>query len=146
MPAAHGQAGFSLIEMLVVLVIIGLLVGLVGPRLLGNVDRGKVTTAEAQVRMLKGALETMRLDLGRFPARDEGLDVLVRPPSDTAVASRWMGPYLDGAVPLDPWGRAYEYPGPDASNQSVYLYSLGADGRPGGIGVNADVGAVPPGS
>jgi len=139
---AAAQRGFSLMEMLVVLVIIGLLAGLVGPRLLSNVDRGKSTTADAQAKMLKGALETLRLDIGRFPTEEEGLDLLIAAPRDPQLAARWMGPYLDGtAVPADPWGRPYGYR--PNGNQSVFVYSLGADGRPGGTGADADVGYVP---
>ncbi|MDX2221966.1 MAG: type II secretion system major pseudopilin GspG [Rhodospirillaceae bacterium] len=139
--ARRGTSGFTLLEMLVVLVIIGLIAGLVGPQLLGRVDTSKVTTADTQVRMLKGALDTMRLDIGRFPSKEEGLDLLMSAPKDDTLARRWRGPYLTEAIPLDPWGNPYQY-GPDTS-VSVILYSYGADGRPGGEGVDADVGFTP---
>ena len=138
---AAARRGFTLLEMLVVLVIIGLIAGLVGPQLLGRVDTSKVTTADTQVRMLKGALDTMRLDIGRFPTKEEGLQMLMTPPRDEKLARRWRGPYLADSVPLDPWGNPYQY-GPDSS-VSVILYSYGADGAPGGDGVDADVGFVP---
>jgi len=133
--------GFTLLEMLVVLVIIGLIAGLVGPQLLGRVDTSRVTTADTQVRMLKSALETLRLDVGRFPTREEGLSILMTAPSDERIARRWRGPYLSENVPLDPWGSPYQY-SPDTTT-SVFLYSLGADGKPGGEGTDADVGFVP---
>jgi len=135
------EAGFTLLEMLVVLVIIGLLAGLVGPQLLGRVDTSKVSAAQTQARMLKTSLETMRLDVGRFPTKEEGLALLNTPPKDERLARRWHGPYLSEDVPMDPWGNAYIYaPEGDAS---VVIYSLGADGEPGGEGTNADVGILP---
>lgn len=137
----HHQAGFTLLEMLVVLVIIGLLLGLVGMRLLSNVDRGKVTAATAQARVLKTALDTLHLDIGRFPSKAEGLSLLVTAPKDGAAARRWMGPYLEGGVPNDPWDRPYLYE-PDESGRQVRVLSLGADGKPGGSGADADI-AVP---
>ena len=139
-PKPH-SGGFTLMEMLVVLVIIGLIAGLVGPQLLGRVDTSKVTAAETQVKMLKGALDTMRLDVGRYPTKEEGLDLLLVAPQDERLQRRWRGPYLDGAVPLDPWSNPYQY-SPDGS-RSLILYSLGADGKTGGEGVDADVGYTP---
>lgn len=141
----RGGRGFTLLEMLVVLVIIGLLAGLVGPQLLGRVDAAKVTTAKTQVRMLKGALQTLRLDTGRYPTREQGIKLLVEPPKDANLAVKWHGPYLDGEVPLDPWGNDYVYqPGPRSSS-AIVLYSLGADGQPGGEEFDQDVGILPAG-
>ena len=137
--------GFTLIEMLVVLVIIGLLAGLVGPKLFGKVDSSKVQTAQTQVKMLKGALESMRLDIGRFPTTEDGLALLNTQPKDDQTRSRWRGPYLDDDVPLDPWGTPYQYSVPGSNNQPFALYSLGADGKRGGEGADADVGYLPPG-
>lgn len=137
------QAGFTLLEMIVVLVIIGLLMGLVGPRLFHQADRAKVQTAQTQVKMLRGALETMRLDIGRFPTDQEGLQLLVQKPTDPAIAPLWHGPYLDGAVPLDPWGHPYIYSAQPSKDQAFTLYSYGADGKPGGTGENADIGYLP---
>ena len=128
--------------MLVVLVIIGLIAGLVGPQLMGRVETSKVTTAQTQVRMLKSALDTMRLDIGRYPTKDEGLDLLSTAPKDPRAAARWQGPYLTEGLPLDPWGTAYQY-APDGNN--VILYSFGADGKAGGEGIDADVGFLPKG-
>jgi general secretion pathway protein G len=133
-------AGFTLLEMLVVLVIIGLLAGLVGPQLMSRVDTSKVTAADTQVRMLKSALDTMRLDIGRYPTKDEGLAMLVEQPKDERASRKWQGPYLSEALPNDPWGNPYQYM---PAGNTVYLYSYGADGQPGGDGINADVGFLP---
>ena len=133
--------GFTLIEMLVVMVIIGLLAGLVGPKLFGHVDRSKIQTAETQVKMFKGALEAMRLDINRFPTMEEGLQLLVSPPTDSKILPRWKGPYLDDAnVPVDPWGNPYQYSVPGPSGQPFALYSLGPDGKRG----EGNVGILPP--
>ena len=138
------QYGFTLLEMLVVLVIIGLLAGLVGPRLFTKVDSSKVKTAQTQIKMIKGALETLRLDIARFPTAQEGLDSLYRKPKEKAISKLWQGPYLDEQVPLDPWGNAYLYSLPGRDGQPMALYSLGADGKPGGEGFNADIGHLQP--
>lgn len=132
--------GFSLIELLVVLVIMGMLAGLVGPRLFGNVDKAKVKTANTQIKMLKGSLQTYRLDVGAYPTTDQGLSALTSKP---ATAQFWQGPYLDDALPLDPWGKAYQYEKNTSAEQGFYLYSLGADGKRGGDEFNADVGYTP---
>ena len=137
------QGGFNLIELMVVLVILGLLAGLVGPRLLGRVDTSKVATADTQVKMLRGALMTYRLDVGRFPSTGEGLAALMQAPAQ--VADYWRGPYLDDEVPLDPWQTQYRYEAPASNLQGFALYSLGADSAPGGEGVNEDIGYLPGG-
>lgn len=133
--------GFTLLEMLVVLVIIGLLAGLVGPQLLGRVDTSKVTAADTQIRMLKASIETMRLDIGRFPTAEEGLEMLMVPPQDERIARRWRGPYLSEDVPLDPWGAPYNYR--PLTGTTMALFSYGADGQLGGEGIDADVGFLP---
>ena len=138
------QRGFTLIEMLVVLVIIGLLASLVGPKLFNKVDTSKVQTAQVQVKMLKGALGTLRLDIDRFPTTAEGLALLTTPPQDERVRAQWRGPYLDGELPKDPWGNPYQYSVPGSAGQPFALYSLGADGKRGGEGLDADVGLLPP--
>ncbi|KAF1686621.1 type II secretion system protein GspG [Pseudoxanthomonas broegbernensis] len=135
--------GFTLLEMIVVLVIIGLIMGLVGPRLFRQADKAKVQTAETQVRMLRGALETMRLDLGRFPTQEEGLQLLTSRPADQAVGQRWQGPYLEDGVPQDPWGNPYQYSPRPSGHHAITLYSFGADGQAGGEGNDADIGQLP---
>jgi len=136
--------GFTLIEILVVLVIIGLIAGLVGPRLFGKVDASKVKTAETQTKMFKGALQTYRLDIGDFPNNQQGLDILYHAPTEERLKSKWHGPYLDEAVPMDPWGNPYQYSRPGRDGQPFALYSFGADGQPGGTDYNADIGYLPP--
>lgn len=143
MLAPRKSAGFSLLEMLVVLVIIGLIASLVGPRLFSRVDTSKVQVADTQVRMLRGAVETYRLEVGRLPAADEGLAVLYTPPADERLKARWRGPYLDEQVPLDPWDNPYVYSIPGANGMPFALYSLGADGVRGGEGNDADIGFLP---
>ena len=122
--------GFSLIELMVVLVILGLLTGLVGPRLFGRVDASKVQTAETQIKMLRGALQTYRLDIGTYPSTGEGLEALMSPPVE--VADYWNGPYLEDELPLDPWREPYKYEHPAETLQGFALYSLGADSESGG--------------
>ena len=136
--------GFTLIEMLVVLVIVGLLAGLVGPKLFSKVDSSKVQTAQTQVKMLKGTLETLRLDIGRFPTESEGLALLNTAPTDEKLHARWRGPYLDESLPPDPWGNPYQYSLPGTNNQPFALYSMGADGKRGGDEFDTDIGYLPP--
>ncbi len=138
------SSGFTLLEMLVVLVIIGLLAGLVGPRLFSKVDQSKVTTAQTQVKILRGAVENLRMDMGRYPTAEEGLALLNKAPNDPVLAARWRGPYLDDAVPLDPWGNPYQYSLPGANGHGFALYSLGADNKRGGEGDGRDLGVLPP--
>ncbi len=138
------ERGFTLLEMLVVLVIIGLLAGLVAPRLFSRLDASKVQATEAQVKMLRSAVMTLQLDLGRIPTAQEGLALLSTPPADAREAALWRGPYLDDKLPADPWGNAYQYSVPGADSQPFALYSLGADGRAGGSGDAADIGFLPP--
>lgn len=142
---SNGQ-GFTLLEMLVVLVIIAMLAGLVGPRLFSKVDQSKVQTAQVQVKMLRGAVETLRLDIGRLPTEAEGLSVLAKAPGDASTAARWRGPYLDDALPTDPWGAPYQYATQGADGQPFALYSLGSDGKRGGEGDAKDIGFLPAGN
>lgn len=137
------QKGFTLLEMIVVLVIIGLIAGLVGPSLFKQADRAKVQTAGTQVKMIRGALHTLRLDIGRLPTTQEGLTLLISPPSDERVAQFWEGPYIDGGVPLDPWNREYNYSLTPSQFEPFTLYSFGADGQQGGEGDNEDIGYLP---
>ena len=126
---------------MVALVIIGLLAGIVGPRVLGYLERGQVQTVEAQVKMLSNALLTYRLDIGRFPTTQQGLQALVTAPQESATF--WNGPYLDADVPLDPWNTPYRYEFPADTTQGFALYSLGADSALGGEDSNAEIGIVP---
>ncbi len=137
------QHGFTLLEMLVVLVIIGLLAGLVGPRIFGNVDKAKIQTADIQIKQLKGTLQALRLDIGRLPTNEEGLSVLQTPPNDEVGKKLWKGPYLEESMPLDPWNNPYQYSTSGANGQAFALYSLGADGQLGGSDNNADIGYLP---
>ncbi len=131
--------GFTLIEVLVVLVIMGLIGGLVGPRIFGNVDKANVKTAEVQIKMLKGAIQVFRLDTGRIPTTEEGLAVLMQ----NKNVKRWDGPYLEDGVPYDPWNNAYFYASEPSEMQPFVLYSTGSDGKLGGEGTAADIGYPP---
>ena len=142
--ARRAIQGFTLLEMIVVLVIIGLIMGLVGPRLFSQADKAKVQTAETQVKMLKGTLETMRLDIGRYPTQEEGLNLLVQQPTDSKLSQRWKGPYLEDGLPEDPWGNPYQYsPQASSNTHAITLYSFGADGKDGGTGYDTDLGMTP---
>lgn len=131
--------GFTLLEMLVVMVIIGLLAGLVGPRLFGKVDTAKVQTAQTQIKMLKSAMGIMQLDVGGMPPPELGLKWLAEPPQNEPQRSQWKGPYVDGKLPLDPWGNPYSLKIPGVGNQPFSIMSLGADGKEGGEGLAGDV-------
>ena len=132
----RAEAGFTLVEMLVVIAIIGLIMGLVGPRVLGFLGESKVKTARIQIESFGSALDLFYLDVGRYPSASEGLTALVERPANAPV---WNGPYLKNAsVPADPWGHVYVYrvPGERGPYQIV---SLGSDGQEGGTGIAADI-------
>ena len=131
------RAGYSLMEVLIAVAIIAVLATLVGPQLLGQLDRSKVTAAQTQIRMIETSLDTMRIDIGRYPTQDEGL-ALLQTPTD-AVSGMWAGPYLDGGLPDDPWGRPYQYRVGSGSDRGQ-VFSYGADGQEGGSGNDADIG------
>ena len=131
----HRSAGFTLIELMIVLFILGLLAALVAPRLMGRVGKAKQKTAQAQIQMLATALDLFHLDVGRYPTEEEGLRSLYAKPESLPA---WSGPYLDKAVPKDPWARDYVYKCP-GEHGPYDLYSMGADGQPGGEGENADI-------
>ncbi|MBX9718634.1 MAG: type II secretion system major pseudopilin GspG [Microbacteriaceae bacterium] len=130
-----GCRGFTLLELLVVVVIIGLLASYVGPRYFSQLGKSEITTAKAQMQAFSRALDQYRLDLGRYPTTEQGLNALLIRPGDEA---RWNGPYLQSAVPLDPWGKAYVYRQPGEKND-YDIVSYGKDGAPGGTGENADL-------
>ena len=127
--------GFTLVELLVVMVIIGLLAALVVPGYVREGDKARVKATRAQIELLSTALDSFRLDVGRYPTTEEGLDALQRKPSS---ADRWDGPYLRKEVPLDPWNKAYVYKSP-GDHGAFDLLSFGADGAPGGDSYNRDV-------
>ncbi len=131
--------GFTLLEMLIVMVIIGLLAGLVGPRLFGKVDTSKVQTAKTQIKMLKSAVGILQLDIGQVPTQAQGLKLLTDAPSEEPQRTAWKGPYIDGKLPMDPWGNPFVYKVPGEAGQPFSITSLGADGREGGEGLNADI-------
>ncbi|MDR3415420.1 MAG: type II secretion system major pseudopilin GspG [Nevskia sp.] len=136
--------GFTLLELLIVLVIIGMLAALVGPQLLGRLDSSKVTTAEVQVRNLRTALDTLRLDINRYPTTEEGLSLLVTPPTDAELKAHWHGPYLEDALPNDPWGHPYIYAFSGTGTPPFALYSYGPEGKPGTDGPNTtSIGVLP---
>ena len=132
---ARDRAGFTLLELLVVMVIIGLLASYVGPRYFGQIGKSETKTAQAQIDAFGKALDQYRLDTGRYPSTELGLSALfVRPTNEP----KWAGPYLTKAVPLDPWGRPYQYRSP-GEHGDYDLFSYGKDGQPGGAGDAADV-------
>ena len=124
------QRGFTLLELLVVVLIIGLLTGIVGPRLMGQIGRSEVTAARAQIDALDKAVQAYRLDMGQFPTTDQGLRG-----SDT----RWRGPYLKNSVPNDPWGMPYQYRAPGSNGRDYDIVSSGRDKSAGGSGDDADL-------
>lgn len=131
-----GEAGFTLIEMLVVITIIGLIMALVGPRVLNYLSDSKVKAAKIQIESFKSALDLFYLDTGHYPSTSDGLAALVH---TTSNATAWNGPYLKGgAVPADPWGHPYTYRSP-GEHGTYDIVSLGSDGQQGGTGDAADI-------
>ena len=134
--AAEVESGFTLLELLVVMVIIGLLAGYVGPKYFAQVGKSEIKAARAQLVALDKALDQYRLDTGHYPTSDQGLAALnAAPPNEP----KWDGPYLKKAVPLDPWGNPYLYKIPGEHGGEFDLYSYGKDGQPGGEGEAADI-------
>ena len=128
--------GFTLLELLVVIVIIGLLAAYVGPKYFAQLGKSEVTIAKAQMEAFEKSLDTYRLDVGRYPSTEEGMAALMAAPA--TAGAKWNGPYLKKGVPLDPWGHPYQYRSPGTKGDYEIL-STGKDGQPGGTGENADI-------
>ena len=128
-------AGFTLLELLVVMVIIGLLVGYVGPKYFAQVGKSEIKAAKAQINAFEKSLDQYRLDTGHYPTTEQGLNAIVEKPANEP---KWQGPYLSKAVPSDPWGNPYQYLLPGQHGE-YDLWSFGKDGQPGGSGEAADV-------
>lgn len=134
--AAHARGqGFTLLELLVVVVIIGLLAGFVAPRYFSQVGKSEIAVARAQIDALEKAVQQYRLDTGRFPTTEQGLEALVKRPPDEP---KWNGPYLGKAIPLDPWGQPYVYKHP-SPHGDYEIVSYGKDRQAGGANENADI-------
>jgi general secretion pathway protein G len=134
--AGRAAGGFTLLELLVVIVIIGLLAAYVGPKYFAQLGKSEVTIARAQIAAFEKSLDTFRLDVGRYPTTEEGLNSLVTAPA--SAGAKWNGPYLKKGVPSDPWGHPYQYKAP-GSKSEFEIISLGRDGQPGGSGEDADI-------
>ena len=136
---AKGEAGLTLIELMVVVVILSILAVVIVPRVIDRPDQARVARAQADINALSAALDLYRLDNGRYPTTDQGLQALVQRPSSPPEPRNWAeGGYID-RLPDDPWGRPYQYLAPGVHG-AYDLFSLGADGRPGGTGVDAVIG------
>lgn len=135
------SGGFTLIEIMVVIVILGILAGLVLPRFMGRTEEAKKVKAKLQIENLEAALKLYKLDNGAYPTTEQGLEALVQKPATGAVPANWReGGYLEkGKIPLDPWNRPYVYVSPGVKNKDFDLKSLGGDGEEGGEGESADI-------
>jgi general secretion pathway protein G len=136
---ARNARGFTLIEIMVVVIIIGLLAAFIVPKVIGQVDQAKVSKAKADIQALEAAITMYRIDNSRFPTTDQGLQALVQKPNDPAIKSWKPGGYLD-RISKDPWGNDYQYAYPGTHGKDYDLFSMGADGQPGGEGLDADIG------
>jgi general secretion pathway protein G len=134
-----GQRGFTLIEIMVVVIIIGLLAAVIVPSVISKVDEARVTKAKADIQSLETALTMFRLDNSKYPTTDQGLQALVQQPTDPTIRHWRPGGYLQ-RVSKDPWGADYQYVYPGTHGAEYDLFTLGADGQPGGDGTNADIG------
>ncbi|WP_442909161.1 type II secretion system major pseudopilin GspG [Halopseudomonas sp.] len=139
-PLRAGQRGFTLIEIMVVVVILGILAAVVVPRVMDRPDQARTTKAQSDIRALESALNLYRLDNFNYPTTEQGLNALVRMPTGQNAPRNWRtGGYLD-RLQKDPWGNDYQYQAPGRDGRQFDLYSLGADGRPGGTDANMDIG------
>lgn len=137
--ARGSQAGFTLIEIMVVVVILGILVAFAVPNIMDNPERARITKAEHDIRALENALEMYRMDNFRYPTTDQGLRALVERPSSPPEPRNWKSGGYVRSLPTDPWGNDYQYRAPDNQGERVRIYTYGADGRPGGEGENAEI-------
>lgn len=135
----HGEAGFTLIEIMVVIAIIGILATLIVPKIMGRPDEARVTAAKHDVATIVQSLKLYRLDIGRYPTTEQGIRALVEKPTLEPIPQNWKaGGYLD-SLPKDPWGNPYQYTNPGIHGE-IDVYTYGADGKSGGTGTDADVG------
>jgi general secretion pathway protein G len=132
--------GFTLIEIMVVVIIIGLLAAVIVPQVVGRVDEARVGKAKADLQAIETALTMFRLDNFKYPTTDQGLKALVQQPTDPSIKNWRVGGYLARGSSKDPWGNDYQYALPGTHGREYDLFSLGADGAPGGEGLNADIG------
>lgn len=136
------RSGFTLIELMVVILVLALLAGLVAPQIFGRVSEARIATARTQIDLLGVALDNYRLDNGFYPTTEQGLAALREKPVRDPAPVSWRGPYLRKDVPLDPWNRPYLYRSPADGTSGFHLSSLGRDGAPGGEGEDADLGGT----
>lgn len=136
--ARRASRGFTLLELMVVIVIIGVLAALIAPKVLENVDKAKITAAQSNINDLMNALKMYKLDNGRYPSSDQGLQALVAKPTTGTVPANWRS-YLE-KLPNDPWQNPYQYANPGVHGD-IDVFSFGADGKPGGEGNDADIGS-----